>query len=240
MSQSEERKNDTSIRIGFCSRADLHAATRSASSPEAERGESCKDMDTGILSKSCDRLRSEAGRDEVIASLPDAGSRNSSHRQICVREGAGEIQLRQHRIFSLLAATSAATVMRSASGSDLLSPRNNKMPSVTSVQENRSSDESRHQMPETSAASSPEHHLTDSDFEELYFPDNLILKELTEMRQILQKLLEQNKELSLITSPLVADDDILSAVLGLRSADAAGQFLFFLFRLSSFQKPCPS
>lgn len=59
---------------------------------------------------------------------------------------------------------------------------------------------------------------SDNDFQELYFPDELILKELNEMRLILHKLLESNRELAVITSPLTSDDDIISSLLGLRTS----------------------
>lgn len=59
---------------------------------------------------------------------------------------------------------------------------------------------------------------SDNDFQELYFPDELILKELNEMRLILHKLLESNRELAVIASPLTSDDDIISSLLGLRTS----------------------
>ena len=62
----------------------------------------------------------------------------------------------------------------------------------------------------------------DDNFQELYFPDDLILKELSEMRFLLKTLLEQNLELARITLPLTSTDDILSTVLGLTSSSLSG------------------
>jgi hypothetical protein len=63
----------------------------------------------------------------------------------------------------------------------------------------------------------------DNDFQELYFPDELILRELTEMRFLLKTLLEQNLELARITSPFTADIDILTTILGLTATGSTSK-----------------
>lgn len=223
------------------------SSSRSSAPAEAEKQQqSCHHMDSGSRGNRCNSLsiRSHAtnlGREEAVIASEDPDKKGS--RQMCVKVSAGVHQTPQQklgpqRIFSLLAATASVTIARSPSGTDLLSLWNKRMSLTTGGEP--SSTETHHQMPETSAASTPRAGTPDPEFEELYFPDNLILKELSEMRQILQKLLEQNKELSLITSPLVADDDILSAVLGLRSPDAAGQIPFSSSACFLSRDPCPS
>lgn len=208
--------------------------SRSSAATESENQPSCHHMDSGSRENRCNSLSirfhaTHLGREEGVIASEDPDKKGS--RQMCVRVSAGVHQppqkLRPQHIFSLLAATASVTIARPPSGTDLLSLWNKRMSPATDG-ESSSSVETHQQMPETSAGSTPRVPTPDPDFEEYYFPDNLILKELSEMRQILQKLLEQNKELSLITSPLVADDDILSAVLGLRSPDAAGQISFSL------------
>ena len=229
--------------------------SQAAACSEAEKQQSCHHMDTGrdnrcnSLSSESDARRRSAGREEAVIASEDPDKKGSRQLRVSAETEAAVQQqhrLRQQQLFSFLAATAAVTVARPEPGSDLLSSRNKRMSLTASDESSSSSAESHPQMPETSssAASSPDD-LTDADFEELYFPDNLILKELSEMRQILQKLLEQNKELSLITFPLVADEDILSAVLGLRSADAAGQLCVVFPRLLRhatcflLRDPCP-
>lgn len=200
----------------------LHSRATSVSS-EKEAGSSFyldirhEDNDCGAGSLSSDEVRrgigviasEDPGRETVKASPESSLDQREVHKR------------RQQQLFSLLAASAAATVTRPDIRSAVHSePR----PRTMFPSHSAADDGVRHgiRMSEPSTPSSSGE-ASDEMSERIYFSDELILRELSEMRQILQKLLEQNKELSLIASPLIGDDDILSAVLGLRSSTAAGQ-----------------
>lgn len=210
-----------------CCQAFDSITTNVSAGAEKEAG-SCSQVDIRLQDSDC-----RAGSDEAYAVRRAAGV-NASHDPgreeqgaMCVKASPETLdprqvhKRRQQQLFSLLAASAAAAVtrpdIRSACQSSSNCRRNNMHSSPVVNDDARNPGQNWE-----SSETSPEGSSEDLS-EQLYLADDLILRELSEMRQILQKLLEQNKELSLITSPLVADDDILSAVLGLASATAAGQ-----------------
>lgn len=225
--EDDELSESASVSSG-CQAFDSRTTTNVSAEAEKEAG-SCSQVDIRLQDNDC-RAGSRLWHGEAYAVRREevAGVIASPSREELGAKASPETldprqvhKRRQKQLFSLLAASAAAAVTRPDNRSAFQSnsdSRPKKMQAPAPVEDTGD----RVQNWESSVPSSPEGSSEDLS-EQLYLADDLILRELSEMRQILQKLLEQNKELALITSPLVADDDILSAVLGLASATAAGQ-----------------